>query len=928
EEPAVEEPASEEPAVEEPAVEEPASEEPAVEEPAVEEPTIEEPIVVEGHIVEEPAVEEPASEELEASPQDTAEVATEEVPVELLSSDIVTEQPAPDIIPETEARGPTSEEPTAESSLDEKSDVTDMAIEKEASEDPAVAEALSAAPTTEESLTKEAIPDSVPATDPIPESISESPVLDEAALAETATPEEAIPTEDTAATTISDVPAEDAACQEPTTEGDVTETAPTEPTEPAATELEAEATEQTEEALDTAPEPVSEEVAPEENTPENVTSEDSATVDVAVEEQTSQAAATDETVMAEPTLADPVPESSTDNGSPEAASEEPPLPQPTKIEEATEEPSTAPEGEGATPQELPPTSEEIALPAENEDTHRSDDLITGAVIAAGLGAAGCLAAANIKKDLGDDSTAREILGSNTADAISRRSSSDKLTQTLANPQPLRQISMADQKDVDVDANFNIVQREGFSDSGTQTDTSVLSGRPSTPAVVLPELPMSPAAKERALRRQRKVSVKKAEELVAAAVVIYATAEALRSPMRPSSRSTQITKATTSWESQIKIKPKRAFLSRKRRRQRLVKDTGDAATLLLTTYHPTLATVEAKKKAEKTAGATHITRITHITHITPADDTAQTANGLSDLATLSLALRQHLQRDRTAVSQKAHRPSLSEDTGANVANAASVAGGRREASAAVALNERLRNKLLTIAARKNVDLRARRRKSVNAKLLSENVNATDAARENANVSANEPEVIAKPEEMAERSHRRSRRHSTAEHHRPERTLSKRNPRDSSPGNTKNFFSINAEGAIESKPPPQDPPPPTTKGDMPTGDNAGQGEATGSRGIPKRANTTRERHSHSHSHTRRSEDIGRPSKLQKAREQVAEEASRKATDKPRSHHSDDSRRRAREEERRRTRDSEKERERGREKEKEKPSGIKGMFKRLFN
>ncbi|GKT91047.1 hypothetical protein Ct61P_08897 [Colletotrichum tofieldiae] len=850
------------------------------------------------------AVEEPTAEEPEMSLQNTPETAAEEIPAEAPSDVIVTEQlvPEEDITPGTEASESTSEEPTEKSSLDEESVPTDAATE-EAASDGTVLE------------------DAAPEESAIPE--------------EAAAPEEAVSAEESAAAATPEVATEDTTSQEPTTEDCITEeVAPIESTEPAVAEPASEATEQTREALDTAPEIVPEEAALAETTPEDMALEDPVAADAATEEPASDAAASEEPTPPEPIPADPVPEStpkdcSTEDVSTEAAPEE-------TEEQLKEDTPPAPEAEDATPKEPVPTSEETALPAENGDSY-NDTLIAGTA-AAGVGVAGGLLAANIGEDSSDDKTAMDISESNEADAISRRNSSDKLTQTLASTPPSGPIAMADQKDADVDANFNPVQREGFSDSGTQTDSSVWSLRPSTPAVVLPELPMSPAAKERAkaLRRQRKASIKQAEELVAAAVVIYATVEALRSPTSHSSqRSTQIIKAMPSWEQQMKIKPKKAFFSRKRRMQRLVTSTGDAATPLLTTHHPILVAVEARTKAETKADAIRITRII------PADGIERTANGLSDPANLPLARHRDLQRDRTAASQKAHRLSLSEDIAASEASAVSAAGGLRGASAAVALSARPRNKLPMTAARKSAELRVRRRRSVNVKLLNKSetvsetvsgtVNATGVVRGNANrelereaeeaerprPKGKEPEVFTKPEETTERGHRRSRRHSTAEHHRPERTLSKRDTRGPSPGKTKKFFSINGE---------------VTKDDMPMDDNAGQQEATGSRGTPKRSSTTREKHSHSHSHshTRRSEDVGRSHKLQKARDKVAEEAARKAAEKPRTKHSDDSRRRAREEERRKTRDvdKEREREREREKEKEKSSGIKGMFKRLFN
>ena len=92
-----------------------------------------------------------------------------------------------------------------------------------------------------------------------------------------------------------------------------------------------------------------------------------------------------------------------------------------------------------------------------------------------------------------------------------------------------------------DDGFLVAQRPTNQETGTEPaqEGVTLDCRVPTPGVVLPDLD-DPVAKQlgrmRSLRRQRRNTIKQAEEMVAAAVVIYATAEALSpqgSPTRPS-----------------------------------------------------------------------------------------------------------------------------------------------------------------------------------------------------------------------------------------------------------------------------------------------------------------------------------------------------------------------------------------------------------
>ncbi|PNH44976.1 hypothetical protein VD0004_g2831 [Verticillium dahliae] len=190
---------------------------------------------------------------------------------------------------------------------------------------------------------------------------------------------------------------------------------------------------------------------------------------------------------------------------------------------------------------------------------------TAAVVTAG--AAGLVASAPV---FCDDQPSREQTLETSS--IAHRASSDKLTQTLFD-QPMSMSGESFERQnvdevVDMTAsalklpsepeNCHASQSPGkpdnliLCDEGTQTDDSFLNSqlrpltprldapsRAATPAIVLPDAteptpPISPSGRqwERIRRRERKQSIARAEEMVAAAVVLYATAEVLSPPSSP------------------------------------------------------------------------------------------------------------------------------------------------------------------------------------------------------------------------------------------------------------------------------------------------------------------------------------------------------------------------------------------------------------
>ncbi|KAM0510219.1 hypothetical protein ACHAP9_001314 [Verticillium nonalfalfae] len=606
-------------------------------------------------------------------------------------------------------------------------------------------------------------------------------------------------------------------------------------------------------------------------------------------------------------------------------------------------------------------------------------------------------------------------------SIAHRASSEKLTQSLFD-QPMSVSGESFERQnadevVDVTAsalklpsepgNCHASQSPGkpdnlvLFDEGTQTDESFLKSqlrsltprldalsRAATPAIVLPDAaeptpPLSPSGRqwERIRRRERKQSIARAEEMVAAAVVLYATAEVLSPPSSPTLGSSKpnpmhnlqsiehqmLNGPISDEDSLTRIEASASTLQMTTKKQTLlmiVKDVAGTESLTTLPINPATTPAAAGLKTRvrmAVAAATHTTRVHPTAGIALMPNASVTVSVTESDSGFSAespqatgSARRRYRSERTPEEQAAHERRKEERRARERAEEEQAARERRredrraheharenQAAPDHRREERRERTPEEQAAheRRKEERRAAREKERELERGEERRREKEKERSRSSAvkesKGKEPEIDASSPAERAPHHRRVRRHSTSV------------PKDEGPASApatvsnKKFFDMkNAEGGVglgfQS---PSSHAKPATPEQAPT--VTFEEASPSSREVPKRSSTTRSRHGHGH--RSRTEDL---SKLARARDAVAEEAreakeakeakeareARRAARRAReetaaseegsSTKGEDSRRRAREEERKRTRDRDIEKEKEREK-----NGFRAAFKRLF-
>jgi hypothetical protein len=438
------------------------------------------------------------------------------------------------------------------------------------------------------------------------------------------------------------------------------------------------------------------------------------------------------------------------------------------------------------------------------------------------------------------------------------------------------------------------RRPTVSHSSTQTEDdffkvqsdlvvpTAVDPRSSTPGVVIPDAEMVNMHRARTLRRKRKMSLRHAEDTVAAAVVIYATADALSPPASPSlASSPQNDKDLPSLDHQLSLEGEKE--------EEYVLVSGENITHGSDDLHKSVADFYTDDRArdsdssrsdkdrerERHRRRRHSSNSTHSGRSRGEEEVADSRRRSSQASHSSHA---HRRREESGGSSPSKTPPRTPRRDSGFSGDGSASSGRKRRTPEEQADHERR--------------KAERR-------------AKEKEQERHDSPRSRPSHSREPEEGERRRHRSTRRPSHSSHHsRPEP------PREEPPFvdddvPEKRFFDIkNAEGVLASRSGTSTP----TRNGTPTAES---GTRTPPRvDTSKRPGTARSKHSS----TRRSTDETARPRSSKRREEahVAASSNSKSSRSP----PEDAARRARHQERKKAKEEEK-----------KPGGIKGMFRRLF-